>query len=169
MVIFGLNINKGGKTMPSDYYDENGQKWICMVGPEEIVNIVECDTYGSQNCYCRTNFRWDSDIKDYEGSGENGGDGYTFYISSEYVGVIKHENYKKEVYNERTDEYVYVYSHKETIIRRRKYWFEPEFPCIIMKINNSLKTSTNGWCKINSQLHKIDKIWTKVNGVLREV
>jgi hypothetical protein len=46
-------------------------------------------------------------------------------------------------------------------------WWEP--PNMAFDINNVKKTYGNGWCKVGGALRQIDKVWTKVNGVLREV
>lgn len=52
------------------------------------------------------------------------------------------------------------------------YWYVKlglAFPEFNMRINGALNTSENGWVKIDSQLREIDSIYTKIDGVLKEV
>ena len=43
------------------------------------------------------------------------------------------------------------------------------FPEMKIMVSGALKTSDNGWVRIDGQLKQIDKIVTRVNGVLKEV
>lgn len=52
------------------------------------------------------------------------------------------------------------------------FWYVKKglvFPELKFKINNQIRTASNGWVKINNQLWEIDKIWTKVNNQIKEV